>query len=129
MEFLLEIIIQFLGEVLLQILAESLFEGGLGCIGQLFERRPNRLVASIAYVLLGTMAGIVSLWIMPHSLITGHTARIVGTIVIPLLCAAAMVPISRWLGRRGAQRAASIRFLYAFLFAFAMTLVRFRGLP
>lgn len=125
MDVLFELLFQFLGEVLLQCVAEALFQCGFDLLASTFDRRKHRYVAPFANLAWGVIAGVISLLIVPHAMVTGHVARLIGVLAIPLICAALAVLVDRW---RGKGNTAS-RFLNTFLFALAMTLVRFRLLP
>ncbi len=128
MDFLFELILQVLGEFLLQVLVETAFEIGVRSLADTYRRRHNPLLATIGYAMWGAIAGGISLLFLPHPLVTGPVFRRVGLVAIPLMSAVAMSLIGRWREGKGQNLVKLDRFGYAFVFAFAMTLVRFRVL-
>jgi len=128
MDFLFEILFQFLGEVLLQFLVEALFEIGLHALGNTFKKEKHPLLSTIGYALWGGIAGVISLLILPQSIVTGHGPRLIGLVTIPLIAGAAMMVVGQWRSRKGQDLVKLDRFGYAFVFAFVMTLVRFKFL-
>jgi FtsH-binding integral membrane protein len=123
---LLELLFGFLGELLLQVLAEVLFELGLRSIATPFERSPNPYLATVGYVLLGALAGALSLWAFPSLLIVSHVGRIANVVVTPLLAGGAMAALGAWRRRRDDQLVVLDRFAYGYLFSLVMALVRLR---
>jgi hypothetical protein len=129
MEILFEILgwlFELFGEVLLQFIFEVLAEWGVRA-----ARKPLRMptvdpwVAALGYMLLGTGAGLLSVWLVPHSFITWPMGRLANVIVTPLLTGALMALVGAWRRRRGQDVLRIDRFFHGFLFAFAMALVRY----
>ena len=127
MEFILEIILQFFGELLLQIVGEALFELGLHSIAEVIKRplTGNPWLASLGYVLLGSIAGAISLLLLPVSLIHNNTLRWINLLLTPIFAGMTMVAIGVWRARRGQEILRINRFVYGFLFALTMALIRF----
>jgi hypothetical protein len=123
-EIIFEFILQFVLETLLQIFAETLAEFGLHCTAQVFERRPTPWMAAIGYAILGTIAGAISVFIVP-SLIASFPARVANLAVTPVVAGAAMCLVGLWRRHRGQELIRLDRFAYGYLFALAMALVRF----
>jgi hypothetical protein len=65
----LELILGFFGELLLQLVLEMLAELGLRSVRESFRPQPNPVLALIGYLLLGLIAGGLSLLLAPHFLI------------------------------------------------------------
>ena len=126
MEFLFEILFQFLGELLLQIVAEVPFEVGLRSLAAAFKKKPNPYLASIGHLLFGAAAGGLSLWAFPSLFIGSHAGRIANAIVTPIIAGTSMMAIGAWRRRRDQELILLDRFAYGYLFALAMTLVRLR---
>jgi hypothetical protein len=125
MEALFEILFQFLGEFLLQFLFEAFTEIGLDWFDRSEANAPRPLLWALGFLLLGTLAGGISLLIRPHSMITTPSLRIVNVIGTPVLVSASMLVIGNWRAARGRATVELDRFSNAFCFAFAMALVRF----
>jgi hypothetical protein len=123
MEELLVVLLQLLGEMLLQVAGEALAELGVHCVAEVFERRPHPWVAAIGYVILGSVVGLVSAWIVP-ALITSPALRIANIAVTPLVAGATTALIGRWRRRREQDLIRLDRFAYGYLFALSMALVR-----
>lgn len=125
MDFLFEIIAQFVGEILLEMLFEALLDIGLHSLTAPINRPAKPLLSTIGFLLWGSIAGGASLWILPRSLIVNHGLRALNLIITPVILAYAMVGIGAWRLSRGQKLAKINRFPYAFAFAFTMTLIRY----
>ena len=126
MGLILELLFEFLGELLLQIFAEVLFELGLHSLAAAFKKSANPYLATIGYVLLGALAGALSLWAFPSLFIVSQVGRIVNVVVTPVLAGGAMAAIGAWRRRRDDPLVLLDRFAYGYLFALVMALVRLR---
>ena len=125
MEFIFEIFLQFLGELLLQAIFEALFELGLHSLTDTLKRPKNPLFSAIGFIMWGAMAGGISLLLFPISLIADPLLRGVNLIATPVFAGALMTFVGRVRSKRGQALVRLDRFGYAFIFAFAMALVRF----
>ena len=134
MEILVELLIQLLGgalelaaQLLMQVVAEVFVEFVLRSIGEPF-RRPEPIhpaFAAIGYALLGGIAGVVSLWLLPTLLITAKWLRVTNLFVTPF-CAGMLMALLGWWRRRRNQEVIRLdTFSYGFCFALAMAIVRF----
>ena len=121
---MLELIFQFFGEILLQIFLEVLVELGLHSTGR--SRRPvNPWLAAVGYAVLGALLGGLSLWVMPELLIP-EPGRVLNLVIAPILVGLMMVGLGAWRARRGDPVLRIDRFVYGYLFALALALVRFQ---
>ncbi|WP_353205054.1 hypothetical protein [Sphingomonas sp.] len=127
MEAIIEIILQFLGEFLLQIVIECFSEAGLHALADASERPRNAFVLVLGYAIFGTIAGGLSLLILPHPFITNLALREANVLITPVIAGAVMMLVGRWRDKRGQERFGIDRFGYAFVFAFSMALIRFNG--
>ena len=125
MEFIFEILLQFLGELLLQAVFEALAELGLHGLAETFRRPKNPFLSTIGFVLWGAIAGAISLWILPASPIHNPLLREMNLIATPIACGLVMMLIGKIRLKNGQGLVRLDRFGYAFVFAFAMALVRF----
>lgn len=127
MEFLFEIVLQILGEILVQVGFEFLAELGLHSLADTFEKPKNPVLSTIGFVLWGALAGGISLFIMPSSLISNLAFRKINLFLTPLAVGGVMMLVGRQRDRRGQILVKLDRFGYAFVFAFAMAIVRYLG--
>jgi hypothetical protein len=127
MEIIAELIGAFIVEVFLPLIGEFFVEVGLRSLGEPFVRRENRnpVLAGIGYCLLGLIFGGISLLIFPNSFIRSERFHGINLLITPVISGLAMSAL-RWLRRRQDHPVLRLdSFLYGFLFAFMMVLVRF----
>jgi hypothetical protein len=121
-------LLQVIGELLLQLVFEGLAEFGVRGVKAWRRSDPlHPVVAGIGYAGLGAALGGVSLWIWPDSFAHAPWTRWLGLVVVPILAGLAMGALGDWRARRDQELIRLDRFSYAFIFAFAMALVRFLG--
>ena len=125
MEFLFEILFQFLGEIMLQVVFELLAELGLHSLGDPFKRPRNPVLSTIGFVLWGAIAGGLSLLILPKSPISNQALRQLNLLLAPLAAGGAMMLVGRRRGKKGQGLVKLDRFGYAFVLALAMAIVRY----
>lgn len=121
MEFLLEII----GEFLIQVVGEALVELGMHSVVEPFRRPRNPWLAAIGYAIIGATFGGVSLLILPTHLVAASTWRRVNLLVTPLAVGLCMAALGSWRARRGQEILRIDRFIYGYLFALTLALVRY----
>ena len=127
MEFIFEMMFQFLGEMLLQMLFEAIAELGFHGLKDTLRKPRNPALSIISFVIWGSLAGAVSLLIFPKLAITSIFFRKVNLIATPLAVGGIMAIIGQLRERRGTSLVRLDRCGYAFVFAFAMATVRFLG--
>ena len=88
------------------------------------ERR-NPVVAGLGYLLIGLILGGVSLLIFPRSFVRSETFHGISLLITPVVSGLAMGALGRWREGRGETVLRLDSFVYGFVFAFAMALVRF----
>lgn len=120
-------IVELFGELLLQLCGEYLAELFGRSVRAPFRRPqpPNPLLAALGYALFGAAAGALSLWLFPLLFVSSPTLRLVNLVLTPLLAGAVMALLGAW---RRRHEQATIRldsFLYGYVFALTMALVRF----
>jgi hypothetical protein len=125
MEFLAEIVLPFAGEIVLQAMLQLLAELGAHSLAEPFRPRPNPALAALGFALWGAAAGALSLWIFPHSALHDPLYRRINLLATPLAIAGLMTLVGRVRLGKGQALVRLDRFGYAFVFAFAMALVRF----
>lgn len=134
MEFLIEILlevlwalVEVLGEVLLQTLGEMLAEVIGHGLRETF-RRPKPLVpwlATIGYVTWGALTGGISLWLFPVHFIRSPSLQLANLVLTPLVSGYVMGKLGAWRRWREQGLIRLNSFLYGFIFAFGMALVRY----
>lgn len=120
---MLEFIFEVLGEFLLQALGEALVEVGLHSLAEPFRRAPNPWMAALGYALFGAMLGALSLLVFPDYLVPPPW-RTANLFLTPFAVGGLMAAMGAWRARRGQPVLRIDRFLYGFLFAAALALVR-----
>jgi hypothetical protein len=127
MEFIFEVFFSFLFEFLLQIFGQLLIELGLRGLGESFVRGEERnpILAAIGYGLLGLILGGLSLLVFPEPFVRSERFHGINLIITPVLTGLAMSAIGRLRERQGKTTIRLDSFVYGFLFAFFMALVRF----
>jgi len=121
---MLEALLEIVGEFLLQVLLEALAEIGLHALAEPFRKTPNPVVAALGYLLLGLIAGGLSLLIVPTHF-TPNIWRIANLVMTPLAIGLIMLLIGSWRAKHGLSVLRIERFAYGYLFALAVALVRF----
>lgn len=122
---MIEFLIELLGEFLLQVAIEALAELGFHSLAEPFRRPPSPWLAALGYALFGAAAGALSLWALPALLVQDPTLRLVNLALTPVAVGLAMSLMGAWRARRGDPVLRIDRFAYGYLFALALALVRF----
>src|SRR5262245_32000165 len=125
MEIIFEIMLQFLGELLLQAFFQIATELGLHSLANTFQKRRNPWLSTLGFTLWGLMAGGISLWIFPTSVIANPVLRQVNLVATPVALGLVMMLIGKIRLKKGQQLVRLDQFGYAFMFAFTMALIRF----
>ena len=127
MEIIAEAILGFILEILIPIVGEISFEAVARCLGEPFRSRERRnaVAAGIGYFLIGLILGGVSLLIFPRSFVRSETFHGINLLITPLVSGLVMGAFGRWRERQGKTILRLDSFVYGFVFAFAMALVRF----
>jgi len=126
MELLFELVFGFFGELLLQLVVEVLSELGWRRVRKPGDRPPvSPGLTAIGYLFFGAVAGAVSLWLFPQLMIASHTGRLASLVLTPIACGAAMAALGAWRRRHEQGLVGLDRFAYGFLFAAAMSGMRF----
>jgi hypothetical protein len=132
MEIIAEIVSALLGglvEILFEIAAQAavelLAEIGLRSLAEPFKPRSeiDPVLSAIGYCLYGALAGGISL-LLPRIFTAPGWVRIVNLVLTPLACGYLMAYIGKVRERRGDRPLRMDTFLYGYLFALAMAIVR-----
>jgi hypothetical protein len=130
MEFLIEILLEFFGETLLQLVFQVLAEVGMHSFHGMRDHDGTRpavdpWLAGVGYLLLGTVAGGISLWIKPDLFLASSTLRLLNLVATPLAAGLVTVALGAWRRRRDQALIRLDRFVYGFIFAFGMGATRY----
>jgi hypothetical protein len=121
---MLEFLFEILGEFLLQAFGEALLEIGLHSLSEPFRRAPNPWLAAVGYTLFGAALGGLSLLLFPIYLMPPPW-RMANLFLTPFAVGGLMVLMGHWRARRGDAVLRINRFVYGFLFAAALAVVRY----
>lgn len=133
MEIIFELIFSFFGYVLqffFEILAQAVFEllaeMGIRCLAEPFRQsKPaNQLFAAIGYLIYGALVGALSL-LLPKMFTVSQTLRLANLIITPIACGFIMAWFGRFRERRGDETIQLDTFMYGYLFALSMAVVRY----
>lgn len=121
MEFLFELLLEFL----LQVVVESLVEFGFRSVVDSSKSRNSPWLAVVGYAGVGAILGGLSLWFVPQHMIGNLAGRIFNLLATPLAVGLCMSWLGSWRSRRGQAVIGIDRFWYGALFALAFALIRF----
>jgi hypothetical protein len=122
-------------EVIIQLLIEFILEVGGGLILDAIAHPLSRiswlgkslnvLSALLLFFLLGVTAGLLSLLFFPNAIVKSSTVHGISLVITPTFVGLTMACIG-WLRRREGKFVTRLEsFVYGFLFAFGMALIRF----
>jgi hypothetical protein len=120
-------ILKLFGELLLQAFGELIAEF-IGRSAKEPFRRPKPIhpfLAAVGYGIFGGITGLISLWLVPKLFVSAPWLRIVNLVLTPIAVGVFMERLGAW---RRKHNQATIRldtFVYGFVFAISMALVRF----
>ena len=124
MEFIFELIFQLFFEVVLQ----GIFElGGRGIVA-IFRRdgsAVNPWIVICGYIEIGSIAGGLSVWLIPMHLLKSPGLQILNLAMTPIVLGFIFEIFGQWKTSSDKQRYAVDRFSYGFTFALTMGLVRY----
>lgn len=120
-------ILEVLFEFVLQAILELLVEVGLRSAGAPFTARESRnpVFAAIGYCLFGFILGGLSLLVFPDSFVRSERFHGVSLFISPVLAGLLMSLIGRIRKQQGKSLLRLDSFVYGFLFAFPIALIRF----
>lgn len=125
-ELLFELLFEIVGDVLLQVVLEALAEVGVHLMRGKTEH-PKSTTAwrlMVGYTLFGVIVGGLSLLALPHALSHSNAGRTATLLIAPVCAALSTVAIGRIRAKRGQEPAGIDRFMYSYLFALALAVVR-----
>ena len=126
---MLQLLFEVLGEFLLQVFVEALVELGFHSLAEPFRRPPNPWLAALGYAIFGAALGGLSLLLFPANLAPTGVARVANLVLTPIAVGGCMVALGAWRARRGESLLRLDKFVYGYLFALSLALVRFYFAP
>jgi hypothetical protein len=120
-------VLQVFGELLLQLVFEALAELIGHSVKEPF-RRPHPVrpwLAAIGYLIFGTAAGGLSIWLVPDLFIKAQWLRGANLLLTPLAAGFIMEAIGSWRALHEKEVLRLETFAYGFCFAFAIAVVRY----
>jgi hypothetical protein len=133
MEIFLEIIFSFFGyllqfvlEILAQVAFEFLAEFGVRSLAEPFRRpKPaSPIMAAIGYLIYGAIAGALSL-LLPKMFVIAKSLRVANLVITPIACGLMMAWFGKFREQKGAETIRLDTFMYGYLFALSMAVVRY----
>jgi hypothetical protein len=124
---MIEILFELLAQLVLEILVQGIFElGGRGIVA-IFRRdsMTNPWLAICGYLLMGAVAGAISVWIFPMHLLASPVTQILNLAATPIALGLIFEVMGRWRSNHEKPRYAVDRFSYGFTFALTMGLIRY----
>lgn len=125
MEFVFEVLLQFLGEMLLQITVELLVELGFRGLAATVQQPKHPVLSIIGFSIWGAIGGGLSLLIFPRLALRDPALRMANVLITPLIAGLVMALVGQARLKRGQILVRMDRFGYAFTFAFWMAFIRF----
>jgi hypothetical protein len=122
LEIIFEFVLEFLGELLFELAAQLLAELGLATLAAPFEKKPNSVLAILAYICFGAALGAVSIAIWPGHIVADPTRRLVNLALTPIAVGLSAAAIQPW--RKLATPTIQV-FAQAYLFALTLAGVRY----
>jgi hypothetical protein len=124
---LLSGIVEILAEVLFQVAIEAIIGLITRAIQRLFSETNDvsPIVAAIGYLLLGFLAGALSLLLIPHRLVPPSRIHGISLVVSPLITGMFMSQVGSLLRSKGKRTVQIESFAYGFAFALGVAIVRF----
>ena len=124
----MEIIIELLAQLVFEIVLQGIFElGGCGIVS-IFRKDDatvNPWLTICGYVLMGAIAGGISIWLIPMHLLKSPILQILNLAITPIALGFMFEVLGRWKTNHDEPRFAVDRFSYGFTFALTMGLIRY----
>lgn len=117
--------VELIFEILLEVFVEGLFELGLYSVQATRNKERNPVLAFVGYVIVGIICGFISLLIFKDYFITSKNLMIINLFLSPLIAGGLFVLLDRYRTKKGSEEVQLGKFLYGFIFAFMIALVRY----
>ncbi|HJV33819.1 hypothetical protein [Geomonas sp.] len=126
MDAIFELILSFLWEIFANLLVQFLLELGLRSLAEPFRKSEQRhpVLAFIGCIMLGTLAGYLSLLVFPYQLFHAQHLQGYSLFFVPLASGLTMAGLRKLRERQEKPLLFMDSFTYGYTFAFFMTFVR-----
>jgi len=124
MEIIFELLIQFA----LEFIVQGVFELGVHGMISKFRKEAgpiNRWLAIFGYIVMGAIAGGISIWLIPMHLFKSPVLQVVNLAITPIALGFIFEALGRWKTNHDKPRHAVDHFSYGFTFALTMGLIRY----
>ena len=124
----MEIIFELLAQLVLEIFVQGVFElGGRGIVSIIRKdaEPANPWLAICGYILMGAVAGGISIWLFPMHLLATPVMQNLNLAITPIVLGFVFEFLGRWRTKHEKPRYAVDRFSYGFTFALTMGLIRY----
>jgi hypothetical protein len=123
----MEILLEILVEVVLPLLGKLLLEGIFHFTGRVpwLRRSLNAMVTALLFLVFGLLFGLLSIAFFPHAFVRSSTLPGISLLITPTLAGLVMVFVGWSRLLRGNFVAHLESFVYGFVCAFGMALIRF----
>jgi hypothetical protein len=125
MDFLIELLFEFLGELFFEFALQALAELGARMLLASLGSRASSLLRLPGLALLGAALGGTTLLVFPSRLFATQALRVANLVITPVLLGALMAMLGARRIRRGLMVLPIDRFVGGFAFALAFAIVRF----
>lgn len=122
---MLELLFEVFGEFVLQVVVEALLQGSMHTLAAPFKKQSSPWLAGIGYLVLGAIAGGISVWVLPNYLMPNPHWRVLNAACTPIAAGLCIAALGAWRARRGQTVLRIDKFAYGYLFALAFGLMRF----
>jgi LytS/YehU family sensor histidine kinase len=128
-EFLIAILYGFselFAEVLLEVFFETVFSVLVRIVHRVFDGvdSENPILSAIGYLAFGLVAGIASVWLLPHHLVHPSRYHGISLLISPMIAGLIMSQIGSFLRRKDKTTVRIESFLYGFTFALGIAIIR-----
>ena len=122
-ELLFQLVLEIAGQILFEVLTSLGWESLKDSVRA--ERQSTPVLAGFGHLLMGLLAGLVSLLVFGTRLVPRPVIPGLSLLLSPIATGIAMHTIGAWWRERGRNRPALFSFWAGAIFAFGMALVRF----
>ena len=122
-----EFLLYFIFQLLLEIVGQVLISLGVNSMVEAlqFKSDKNPVQAFFGHILLGLIAGGLSLWIFPDLFVFNNVLRMANLVITPVVVGLLMSALGAWRARKSFAAMRMDSFAYGFIFAFSISLIRY----
>jgi hypothetical protein len=119
-------IFELFAEVIFEVLFEAFCSLSVRIIRSVFDGADNQspILAAIGYLVLGLVAGVASIFLLPHHLVRPSRFHGISLLISPLVTGFIMSQVGAFLRRKDKATVRIESFLYGFIFALGIAVIR-----